>query len=108
MKNIILEIKKHNVNNPKKAFYEENKIYNPFFGYENEIEFLGNKTYIMKVYKSELFIPENKYDVFERYNFLSNNPSEKTNYERNLLMDIIVNNSWSNEYFELYPSKYGL
>lgn len=56
----------------------------------------------------ELFIPENKHDIFERYNFLSNNPSKETNYERNLLLDVIVNNGWINEYFELYPSKYGL
>ena len=44
-------------------------------------------------------IIDNKHDIFERYNYLSKNQSKNTDYERLILLDIIINNNWSNEYF---------
>ena len=52
-----------------------------------------------------------KNKIFERYNFLSKNSTKKTNYERCLLLDVIVNNNWYNEYYEKYKDyfqEYGL
>ena len=47
-----------------------------------------------------------KNKIFERYNYLSKNPTKKTNYERCLLLDVIVNNNWYNEYYEKYKECY--
>lgn len=55
-----------------------------------------------------IVISDNKNEIFKRYNYLFNNFSEKNRYETNILLDIIVNNNWYDEYCNKYPDKFGI
>ena len=87
------------------------RLYNIDVHYETglwygDIVRIDNNLNIPLVDENEENITEYKKQVFERYNFLSNNPVKNTNKERCLLLDIIVNNNWSNDYFEKYKNHY--
>lgn len=64
--------------------------------------------YNLNVNNEEEEEEEYKYEIFERYNYLSKHPTKETNEERNLLLDVIVNNNYLTEYSELYPNDFGL
>ena len=53
-------------------------------------------------------ITEYKNQIFKRYNYLSENPSKKTNKERQNLLEIIVRNYWLQEYLKKYSNDFGL
>ena len=69
---------------------------------------INNNLNIPRIDEEEEELEKYKNSIFDRYNFLSKHPTKNTNKERCLLLDIIVNNNWKDEYFIKYPSEFGL
>jgi len=87
------------------------RLYNIDVHYETGLWYgdvirIDNNLNIPLVDENEDNITEYKNQVFERYNFLSNNPTKNTNKERCILLDIIANNNWYDEYCERYKERY--
>lgn len=55
-----------------------------------------------------IVISDDKNEIFRRYNYLFNHFSEKNRYETKVLLNIIVNNNWYNEYCRKYPDEFGI
>jgi hypothetical protein len=54
-------------------------------------------------------LTEYKNQIFERYNYLSDNSkTQKDLKEKQALFEILVRNYWLQEYFKKYPNEFGL